>query len=169
LSCAGNSRSGGNAPVEAVGFYRVSVGLWGRRRGTFRNNADLGLAGAFHPSTVADAGHAQAHAERPARGCDRGLACQELAKTGTNTVDTATQIGHADFADLDLLDTMEHYFTLSCSLGVKCLRGHMVKIQLSCCRQSSPTVGALLAAGMPALINGPMQQRITSPCVGRQE
>ena len=73
MSCPGNSRAGGKAPVEAVGFYRVSVGRWGRRRGTFRINADLGLAGAFHPSTVADAGHAQAHAERPARGCDRGL------------------------------------------------------------------------------------------------
>jgi hypothetical protein len=46
----------------------------------------------------------------------------------------------------------------------------MVKIQFSGCRQSSPTVGALLAAGMPAaLIDGPMQQRITSPRVGPQE
>ena len=59
MSCPGNSRAGGNAPVEAVGFYRVSVGRWGRRRGTFRINADLGLAGAFHLSTVADAGHAR--------------------------------------------------------------------------------------------------------------
>ena len=43
MSCPGNSRAGGKAPVEAVGFYRVSVGLWGRHRGTFRINADLGL------------------------------------------------------------------------------------------------------------------------------
>jgi hypothetical protein len=47
----------------------------------------------------------------------RSAACQELAKTGANRVDRATQAGHADFADLDVLDAVEHWFTLSCSLG----------------------------------------------------
>jgi hypothetical protein len=47
------------------------------------------------------------------------------------------------------------------------LTGHTVKIQFTGCRYSSGTVPALLAAGMPAaLIYGPMQHRITSPCVG---
>jgi hypothetical protein len=49
----------------------------------------------------------------------RSAACQELAKTGTNRMDRATQAGHADFADLDVRDAVEHWFTLSCSLGVK--------------------------------------------------
>ena len=49
----------------------------------------------------------------------RSAACQELAKTGANRVDRATQAGHADFADLGLRDAVEHLFTLSCSLGVK--------------------------------------------------
>ena len=34
-------------------------------------------------------------------------------------MDRATQAGHADFADLDVRDAVEHWFTLSCSLGVK--------------------------------------------------
>src|SRR5262245_55817931 len=49
-------------------------------------------------------------------------ACQELAKTCANRVDRATQTGHADVADLDVLDTVEREFTLSCSLGEKCAR-----------------------------------------------
>jgi len=35
-------------------------------------------------------------------------ACQELAKTGANRADRATQTGHADFADLDVRDALEH-------------------------------------------------------------
>ena len=46
------------------------------------------------------------------RGCGgshtRSAACQELAKTGANRVDRATQAGHADFADLGLRDAVEH-------------------------------------------------------------
>jgi hypothetical protein len=38
----------------------------------------------------------------------RSAACQELAKTGTNRMDRATQTGHADFADLDVRDAAEH-------------------------------------------------------------
>jgi hypothetical protein len=56
-------------------------------------------------------------------GCGRSrtrtAACQELARTGANRVDRATQAGHADFADLGLRDAVEHLFTLSRSLGVK--------------------------------------------------
>lgn len=49
---------------------------------------------------------------------------------------------------------------MSYSQGAKWLAVHTVEIQFAGCRQSSPTVGALLAAGMlAALINGPMQQR----------
>jgi hypothetical protein len=38
----------------------------------------------------------------------RSAACQELAKTGTNRMDRATQTGHTDFADLDVRDAAEH-------------------------------------------------------------
>ena len=49
----------------------------------------------------------------------RTAACQELAKTGANRGDRATQAGHADFADLELRNAVAHLSTLSCSLGIK--------------------------------------------------
>jgi hypothetical protein len=38
---------------------------------------------------------------------------RQCSKTGTNTVDTLTSIGHGMGADLDVLDTVEHLFISS--------------------------------------------------------
>jgi hypothetical protein len=65
----------------------------------------------------------------------RTAACQELAKTGANRVDRATQARHADFADLGLRDAVEHLFTLSRSLGVK-----WSQVQILSARQQRPAL-----------------------------
>jgi hypothetical protein len=72
----------------------------------------------------------------------RTAACQELAKTGANRLDRATQAGHADFADLGLRDAVEHLFTLSRSLGVKLSPGSRVPRVRACCDSSYRSVDA---------------------------
>ena len=71
----------------------------------------------------------------------RSAACQELAKTGANRVDRATQAGHADFADLGVRDAVEQLFTLSCSLGVK-----WSQVQIMSARRRSEAIFGLNCA-----------------------
>ena len=75
----------------------------------------------------------------------RSAACQELAKTGTNRVDRATQPGHADVADLYLWDAVEHWFTPSGSLGVK-----WSQVQILSARRSKPALTSV-GAGFSCL------------------
>ena len=66
----------------------------------------------------------------------RTPARQELAKTGANRVDRATQAGHADFADLGLRDAVAHSFTLSRSLAGQVVAGSRDS-HVRACRDSS--------------------------------
>jgi hypothetical protein len=49
----------------------------------------------------------------------RSPVSRQCPKTGANTVDATTHYGRRRLAELDVLDTIEHSFTLSGSLGVK--------------------------------------------------
>jgi hypothetical protein len=64
----------------------------------------------------------------------RSAACQELANTGTNTVDRATQPGRKVGADLYLWDAVEHWLTLPCSLGVKWSQVQILSARRCLCR-----------------------------------